>query len=1011
MEAGRASWHQAPAATALTNWVQAGECDRAVFLENVFIAVYGAVAMAVPGVKWKRELSPYTIIGDINIVGLKGNARPNILVATSDDGCLHCLDADGSDLWVFQRAGERLASTISVCEPKNREPDKLLLVAARARAIYALDANGQTRWERSLPAFCIFGGPAAAGPPNAQMILHGGDAGRLFCLDTDGNLLWFYRAGGAIHQAASAGDVDGDGRTEIFFGSQDTYLYSLRDDGSLRWRYKTRSIGDGIASRPILCDIDLDGIVEVVFGSWDHHVYCLDAVTGALRWETELKGRIRSGVCVSDLDGDGRQEVLAGDEFGLACLASDGRLIWEFREEGREMIVPASPVVADITGDGRPDVVFGTQSGFLYALDHKGKLIWSMPLGEDQIEAAPLVADLDCDGYLEVVYGTSTGKVVCLQTQGKASSRPPWPMGNGNPNLNPALIPQGAGKGTGSTLALGEPVVSVDSIEGSISLSPGRETVGRSGVRIWWETKPDHRSLREASPLHLFMESSDPDRLVRGELLVRMAGGEGKETTLRTAVSPPTGSTAVEIGLGGLPPEYGRWTISVEYRPIGGEIEFGPELTLRRIERRELLERIGTIRKRLTELDANPRNASEDMTRTLIWRCLAYAQTDAEGEAIGRAETMVSEMEKWITENGFAWSPPAKPPSQRLALRDDGTVLVDGKPFFPLGLYNVSEASDVEELARLGFNTVFNSGNEEFLDACDRSDVMFIAHGPGENMQNFSSLVRVRRHMEEVYWRPSLLAWYVVDEPSLRSVPVEVIRRASDLVKTIDPHHLTLICDGAPYRSKPYQSLADVACPAHYPIWKQQSLTLVARCLDETVSAIGDEQPLWFVVQAFTWRNIRFPTVQEERCMTYLAVIHGARGISWYAYKYPNKEILLSVFGNSPELWHEILREVRELNELASILVGRRPRAHVEQVGLGRLDWCVVERGDQVLVMVCNPSRTEVSHALAVGEMEDVEVLWEGRSLGDVHGSLADVFPPMSVRVYRGRRPSNTGVT
>ncbi len=132
----------------------------------------------------------------------------------------------------------------------------------------------------------------------------------------------------------------------------------------------------------------------------------------------------------------------------------------------------------------------------------------------------------------------------------------------------------------------------------------------------------------------------------------------------------------------------------------------------------------------------------------------------------------------------------------------------------------------------------------------------------------------------------------------------------------VDPGHLTLICDGAPHRSKPYQSLADIASPAYYPIWKQMSVTMVASCVDDTVASIPPDQPVWFVVQVWTWRNTRFPTPEEERCMIYFAVIHGARGISWHAYKYPNKDVLLSVYEDSPKLWDEILRSTRELREL-----------------------------------------------------------------------------------------------
>lgn len=66
-------------------------------------------------------------------------------------------------------------------------------------------------------------------------------------------------------------------------------------------------------------------------------------------------------------------------------------------------------------------------------------------------------------------------------------------------------------------------------------------------------------------------------------------------------------------------------------------------------------------------------------------------------------------------------------------LRDDGMVLVDGRPFFPIGIYSVSECerngnsidTAFRDLKAAGFNMVHRSGrttlkDEEFLSLADR---------------------------------------------------------------------------------------------------------------------------------------------------------------------------------------------------------------------------------------------------------------------------------------------------
>ena len=67
----------------------------------------------------------------------------------------------------------------------------------------------------------------------------------------------------------SIGDVDGDGNNEVIAGSDDTYVYAIKSDGSLLWQYKT---GDVVWCVSV-GDIDGDGVDDVVAGSDDTNVY------------------------------------------------------------------------------------------------------------------------------------------------------------------------------------------------------------------------------------------------------------------------------------------------------------------------------------------------------------------------------------------------------------------------------------------------------------------------------------------------------------------------------------------------------------------------------------------------------------------------------------------------------------------------------------------------------------------------------------------------------------------
>ncbi len=938
-------------------------------------------------------------MGDLNWSDLSGQGHWGILVSTSDDGKLYCLEPEGSVRWVFSPPLQRFAGSVSVCQPRSDLSEKLVVVGTRYTKIFAVDDHGRVRWEEDLPVNSIHSGPVVIGPPGSQAILYAGDAGRLFALTASGEVLWYRAVPGPVHGTPAAGDVDGDGRAEIFFGCKDSYLYSLRCDGSLRWRAETRKVGDGITTSPILADLDGDGRFEVVCGSWDGHAYCFDAETGKKLWSTELKGRIRNGLTVSDLNGDGRYEVLVGDPFGLACLLPDGSIQWEFRPDRGEMTVSVPPIVGDVTGNGEPDIVFGTQTGFLYAVDRNGREIWSIDLVDEEIAASPLLADVDGDGLIEVVYATSYGKVVCLSTPSRTP--PLWPMGRRMETLNPGLAPVGSIPPRRQTRRLGKRTVGRGESRHVLIRHIRPKNVQADRPTLHWECEKEYTSLQLASPLRLYAESRDPDRPVGGQLEVSV----GEASQYSTPVKPPSGSVLVEVGLGeASQPGLRELTVAAELRR-GGETIAEAYLQLRLLDAREVQDALTSVEWESRAADTLAKENGDQATYRLLERCLSYARDDLGHGLLGRAITMAEQIHKRATSRGLLRRKRGTAAPRRVCIDSRGVIAVDGRPFFPIGIYLVSTGQQVRSLARLGFNVMFSAGDEEFRDACLQSGVMFIPFGPGENVEDFESILTARDRVEELCSHPSLLAWYVVDEPSLRNVPVELVRRACEIVKTVDPLHPTLICDGYPYRGLPYQALADIASPCWYPVWKQMSLTTTARCLDDIAGVIPRSQPLWYVLEAWTWRDVRFPTPEEERVMTYLSIIHGARGVSWFGYTYPHREHLLTAHDASPELWNEILRIVKELNELSDILATPRVPPRISR-DHGRVDWCLIEKDGRVLVVAANPTTRPATAGFDVGPLRggEVSVLWEDRRLELSKGRFCDSFDPLSVHLYIGNR-------
>ncbi len=188
------------------------------------------------------------------------------------------------------------------------------------------------------------------------------------------------------------GDVDGDGLREVLvqsFGTSALYSQTTSGGSLLAVRRWIDTSGNVWASR--LADLDGDGHDEVIYRTDNFDPTASDAngqprpseyrvadlLDGRLETIAELPnptepaaGQSRNTfgppkTVVADFDGDGRQEILFGDDdadFMIYERADDGRyqLVWTDTNEGEggSEIVGA----ADVDGDGRPEIVVGYHS-------------------------------------------------------------------------------------------------------------------------------------------------------------------------------------------------------------------------------------------------------------------------------------------------------------------------------------------------------------------------------------------------------------------------------------------------------------------------------------------------------------------------------------------------------------------------------------------------------------------------------------------------------------------------
>lgn len=183
------------------------------------------------------------------------------------------------------------------------------------------------------------------------------------------------------------GDLDGDGQVEIVTARNvnvvDVHYTSTvvaqRLDGSVLWRWGNPGIGRRGLHHDVACqlyDWDGDGRLEVILCT-DGFLVELDGASGRERRRFAIPPEATDCIVFADLAGRGRAtEVLVKTRYSQ---------IWAFDRSGRELWTlekPAGfptahqPVPVDVDGDGRDEIMAGAA-----LLNPTGTVRWPLPDG------------------------------------------------------------------------------------------------------------------------------------------------------------------------------------------------------------------------------------------------------------------------------------------------------------------------------------------------------------------------------------------------------------------------------------------------------------------------------------------------------------------------------------------------------------------------------------------------------------------------------------------------------
>ncbi|GAA3401152.1 carbohydrate binding domain-containing protein [Paenibacillus hodogayensis] len=338
------------------------------------------------------------------------------------------------------------------------------------------------------------------------------------------------------------------------------------------------------------------------------------------------------------------------------------------------------------------------------------------------------------------------------------------------------------------------------------------------------------------------------------------------------------------------------------------------------------------------------------------------------------------------------------------SLPQNGPVLVDGQPFFPVIAYH-AYPEDYPYLKEIGVNTIqgTNNGSEtslqSMLDTAQASGLKVLVplYLDMKVKENFEL---TRQVVTKFKSHPAVLAYMIMDEPSGNGIPQSELLDAYKLIRSIDPVHPTYMVEVDSHYYRSTGQATDILVTDVYPYNQDynQPISAVGDGVRKAAADVDGTKPVWTVLQTFKhagtiWNYL--PTIDQLRNMAYQAFLAGSKGLGYYSINDPGWKLRDSA------LWPGLVNfkdEIALMGDLVS--AGNKAAEHIGS----DVQWAIYAKGQEQYAVAINLTKQAQTAVLPLAQAgSQVELLYGAppqKSSSWAHELSVNLGPEQSV-VYR----------